>query len=122
MRFLVDADLPRSTIAVLKRYGHEGVDVRDIGLGAATDQRIASHAREQQLCLLTGDYDFSDLRTYPPAQHYGIVVLHVPPQATAPTILSLLEEFLKQSRLVDSMSAKLAIVEPGRVRVRSSLL
>ena len=29
MRFLVDADLPRSVIGLLQRYGHEAVDVRE---------------------------------------------------------------------------------------------
>ena len=121
MRFLIDADLPRSTTDVLKRYSHEAVDVRDVGLGAAADEEIARFAKERSLGLLTGDYDFSDLRAYPPTQYHGIVILHVPPQATAPTILALLEEFLKQSRLVENLSKKLAIVEPGRVRLRSSL-
>lgn len=121
MQFLIDADLPRSTTEVLTRYGHVGVDVREIGLGAAPDQQIAKHAKDHGLCLLTGDYDFSDLRAYPPSQYYGIIVLHVAPGATAATILSLLEEFLKQPGLLDGVSGKLAIVEPGRVRLRASL-
>jgi len=32
MRFLIDEDLPRSTDDLLRRYGHEAIDVRDIGL------------------------------------------------------------------------------------------
>ena len=39
MRFLIDANMPRSTAELLKRYGHEAVDVRDIGMGGATRQR-----------------------------------------------------------------------------------
>jgi hypothetical protein len=33
MRFLVDASLPRSAAPMLRRLGHEAVDVRDIGMG-----------------------------------------------------------------------------------------
>jgi predicted nuclease of predicted toxin-antitoxin system len=32
MRFLIDADLPRSVAEVIRRHGHEAIDVRDIGL------------------------------------------------------------------------------------------
>jgi hypothetical protein len=35
MTFLVDEDLPRSVGAVLREFGHEVVDVRDIGLRGA---------------------------------------------------------------------------------------
>jgi predicted nuclease of predicted toxin-antitoxin system len=42
MRFLIDADLPRSTAALLKQYDHEATDVRDIGLGGARDKKVAA--------------------------------------------------------------------------------
>ena len=32
MQFLIDEDLPRSTGNLLRRYEHEAIDVRDIGL------------------------------------------------------------------------------------------
>ncbi len=37
MRFLVDEDLPRSIDSLLQEYGHEAIDVRDIGLRGAND-------------------------------------------------------------------------------------
>jgi predicted nuclease of predicted toxin-antitoxin system len=120
MRFLIDADLPRSVKTLLRRYGHEGVDVRDVGLGSVPDARIARYAQDETLCLLTGDYDFSDIRTYPPARYHGLVILNVPPNATAPLILSLLEGFLKRGEVVNRIAGRLAIVEPGRVRIRPS--
>jgi predicted nuclease of predicted toxin-antitoxin system len=120
MRFLIDADLPRSTVALLKRYRHEGLDVRDIGLGASSDADIAQHAQAHGLCLLTGDHDFADIRAYPPPQFQGIVVLYISPDATAPLLLALLEEFLKQTQVVNALAGKLAIVEPGRIRLRSA--
>jgi NADPH2:quinone reductase len=36
LRFLVDADLPRSATSLLRRHGHDVIDVRDVGLVAAT--------------------------------------------------------------------------------------
>ena len=41
MRFLIDADLPRSANDVVSRHGHEALDVRDIGLRSAKDPQIA---------------------------------------------------------------------------------
>jgi predicted nuclease of predicted toxin-antitoxin system len=119
MRFLVDADLPRATSELLRRFGHTPIDVREVGLGAAKDSVIAAYAREHRLCLLTGDFDFSDMRTYPPVDYAGIIVLKLPRDATASFILSLIQSVLEHDRLLSEVSGKLAIVEPGRVRFRS---
>jgi predicted nuclease of predicted toxin-antitoxin system len=67
MRFLIDADLPRSVAGLLQRYGHETTDVRDIGLRDANDPTIAQYAQQHRLGLRTGDFDFSDIRTSLPA-------------------------------------------------------
>jgi predicted nuclease of predicted toxin-antitoxin system len=75
MRFLVDANMPRSAAVRLQQMGHDAVDVRDIGLGGATDDVIAAHARHDKRALVTRDFDFADIRNYPPADYAGIVVL-----------------------------------------------
>jgi len=49
MRFLIDEDLPRSTGNLLRRYGHEATDVRDIGLRGANDSKVASYAQSKKL-------------------------------------------------------------------------
>lgn len=81
VRFLIDADLPRSTKALLEKFGHEAIDVRDIGLRSVKDQVIARYAQDHQACLLTGDFGFADIRNYPPETYYGIVVLGLPRDA-----------------------------------------
>lgn len=118
MRFLIDEDLPRSTGDLLRRYKHKAVDVRDIGLRGAKDHQIAAHAQSEGLCLMTGDSDFSDIRNYPPGEYAGLVVLKLHRTATASFILNLMESFLRQEDIVTQMPGKLAIVEPGRVRIR----
>ncbi len=118
MRFLLDADLPRSSDDVIRRYGHEAVDVRDVGLRNATDEEIARYAQAERLCLVTGDFDFSDIRNYPPHEYAGIVVLSLHRTANAVFINHLLESLLAQQALLSELPGKLAIVEPGRVRLR----
>ena len=72
MRFLVDASLPCSATALLRQLGHDAAGVRDIGLRQATDDVIAAHARTNQQALVTRDFDFADIRNYPPAEYAGI--------------------------------------------------
>ncbi len=118
LRFLIDADLPRSAKTLLEKFGHEAIDVRDIGLRSAKDAVIARYAQDHQACLLTGDFGFADIRNYPPETYYGIVVLGLPRDATAAFILHLIEEILGQSEVLARLPRKLAIVEAGRIRLR----
>jgi predicted nuclease of predicted toxin-antitoxin system len=118
VRFLIDADLPRSTKPLLERFGHEAIDVRDIGLRNAKDPVVARYAQDHQACLLTGDFGFADIRNYPPESYYGIVVLGLPRDATAAFILHLIEEILRQGEVLARLPRKLAIVEAGRIRLR----
>lgn len=120
MRFIVDEDLPRSTCALLRKYGHVALDVRDIGFRGAKDSEIASYAQREGLCIVTGDSGFSDVRNYPPGEYAGLVILKLPRMATASTILQLLESLLRQEALVAEVPGKLAIVEFGRVRIRTA--
>ena len=117
MRFLLDANLPRSTAPMLVRHGHEAVHVAEVGLGP-NDEAIARHAREHGLTLVTRDFDFSDIRNYPPAQHAGIVVLQLPDDAVAAQIVRVLEAFVMQPELLAPLPGRLAIVESWRVRFR----
>ena len=118
MHFLIDADLPRSTKSLLEEYGHQATDIRDIGLRQAKDPLIARHALDHQACLITGDFGFADIRNYPPEHYHGIVVLKLPRDASARFILGLVENFVQQTAIVARLPGRLAIVEPGRIRLR----
>ena len=118
MRFLIDANLPRSTKPLVVRLGHEAVDVRDVGLGAAKDDVIARHAQTQGFALITRDFDFADIRNYPPADYPGILVLELPDDATAQAILKVIESFLGRPDLLERLPGRLAVVQVSRVRFR----
>jgi predicted nuclease of predicted toxin-antitoxin system len=68
LRFIVDADLPRSTASLLTTLGVPAIDVRDIGLAQADDVVIAAHAIQQGLAILSADLGFADIRNYPPGE------------------------------------------------------
>ena len=77
MRFLIDANMPRSIIALVASLGHEVEFARDVGLAAAPDHEIAERARATGAALLTRDLDFADVRRYPPSLYPGIIVLRL---------------------------------------------
>jgi predicted nuclease of predicted toxin-antitoxin system len=118
MRFLVDEDLPRSLVEVFERFGHEAVHVIDAGIRGARDEAVAALARERGMCLVTGDLDFSDIRTYPPREYAGIMVVRLPRGATSAVIATIVGSFLSRGDLVESLPGHLAVVESGRARFR----
>ena len=118
MKFLVDEDLPRSVGPFIRALGHDAEDVRDVGLRGASDPQIAAYAQINKLCLITADGGFANILNYPPGEYSGLVVLDLPPRATASVILSLLRDFFAQSDLINDLPGKLAIVAFGRVRLR----
>jgi predicted nuclease of predicted toxin-antitoxin system len=121
MRFLVDANLPRSITAVLTRFGHSFEFVRDTALASAPDRVIAQRARDSGAALLTRDLGFADVRNYPPEEFPGIAVLRVPDDLTAADITQIVERFLREPQFLMHLSGRLAIVEPHRVRFRPAL-
>jgi predicted nuclease of predicted toxin-antitoxin system len=68
---------------LLKHYDHKAVDVRDIGMGGAADADIAVYAQQNGLAIVTRDFDFADIRNYPPSQYAGVLVLALPEDAGA---------------------------------------
>lgn len=118
MRFIIDADLPRSVADEIEEHGHEAVDVRDIGMSSARDEEIARFAFKERLCVLTADLGFADVRRYRPSEYDGIVVMRLPRHATTSFIRQLLASFLEQIDALPDLRGKLCIVESGRVRLR----
>jgi predicted nuclease of predicted toxin-antitoxin system len=118
VHFLVDASMPRGTAPLIRSHGHDATDVRDIGLGGALDPDIAAHAQAHGFCLITRDFDFADVRNYPPDQYAGIGVVDLPNTATVTTILNLVRAFLGRQDVLNNLPGRLAILQPGRVRLR----
>jgi predicted nuclease of predicted toxin-antitoxin system len=86
MKFLLDANMPRSAANELRELGHEVEDVRDVLPPGADDALVASLAKTRQQVLITRDFDFADIRNYPPANFAGIIVLDLPEDAVAAQI------------------------------------
>jgi predicted nuclease of predicted toxin-antitoxin system len=116
MKFLLDANMPRSAASLLREFGHEVEDVRDVLPNGTDDATVAADAR--QLILITRDFDFADIRNYPPDNYAGIIVLELPDDAIAAQVNQALQSFVSQPELLARLTGRLAIVESWRVRFR----
>lgn len=98
MKFLLDANMPHSTLVVFAEHGHTAEHVRDIGIGDAPDEEIAARACADAAVLVTRDLDFADVCSYPPEAAPGILVLRVADDWTARRITALVGEFLNAAQ------------------------
>ena len=117
IRYLLDADLPRSASRALRERGCDAVDVRDIGLEEAPDETIFRYAVTHRLTLVTADKGFTNLLRFPLGTHAGLVVARFPPHTPA----------LRKSRILmrwvapldeKDVAGNLLIIEPRGVRIR----
>ena len=118
MRFLIDANLPRSTRTFIFTLGYDSVDVRDIGMANATDKTIAAYAKKEGLIILTRDREFGNLRKHPPTSHSGIIVIILPTDATRMDVLASVRDIMEQRELIEQTQGKTILVWKDWVQVR----
>lgn len=115
MKFLLDQNLSPKTTRFLKTLGLDAHDMRDKGLGGASDEKIYEFAKKQDFILITYNSDFS--RMYKTRKDLpGLILLRVHPQ-TIEILHPILKDFflkLDISRLTNSIS----VIERHRYRIR----
>jgi len=117
IRFLIDADLPRSLCTALRKRGYLADDVRELGLGAATDQTALHHATRRGLTLIPADKGFSNLLRFPPGTHHGIIVARFPHHSQAQTKVRFLLRWIPTLQDED-IRGNLLIIQPKGIRIR----
>ena len=115
MKFLLDADMPKSTADIIRSFGYDVEDVRDIGLGAAKDKEIIEHALKNERIIVTRDTDFGEVLRYP--KHPGAIIFRLPYTFIAEKINERVKKFFET---VDEKDIKntIIIVELARYRRR----
>jgi len=114
-KFLVDADMPRSSAAAIRSLGFDVQDVRDLGMRYATDQEIIDYALNTGRIVITRDLDYGEILRYP--QHPGSVILRLPTGFVAREVNEALLDFLASARS-EVLQQAIIIVELGRYRRR----
>lgn len=75
MKFKIDENLPTEMAGLLGEEGYSALTVLDQSLGGKIDSTIARVCRDEDRAIVTLDLDFSDIRSYPPEDYPGIIVL-----------------------------------------------
>ena len=116
MRFKIDQNLPAESAILLHEAGFEADTVDDEKLSGADDSVISECARVDGRVLVTLDLGFADIRSYPPQEYPGIVVIRCKTQGKI-ILLAMLRRVLLLLRQ-RSPEGQLWVVEPDRVRFR----
>lgn len=116
MRFKVDENLPVEVAQVLREAGHEATTVLDQHLSGSADPMIAAVCQQEGRTLVTLDLDFADIRTYPPADYPGVLVLRLRRQ-DKPHVLDVCARMLPLLAH-QPLAQRLWIVEEDRIRIR----
>ena len=116
MRFKIDENLPEEAASALREAGHDASTIAAQGMEGDPDPNLASVCQREQRALVTLDVGFADIRTYPPGEHPGLVVLRLNRQ-DKPHVLSVLEQLLPRLE-EEPLAERLWIVDENRLRIR----
>lgn len=116
MRFKIDENLPVELAEELRAAGHEAATVRDQKLTGSSDQHLSEICKTEGSIFVTLDLDFADIRTYPPGEHPGLIVLRLLRQ-DKPHVVDVFRRALKAVGR-ELLEGRLWIVEEERIRIR----
>lgn len=116
MKIKLDENLSRHLKPLLVERGHEVSTAGEEGLLGKLDVEVGAAAKADERMVLTLDLDFADLRKFPPGMHPGVILFR--PRSMGPLAVNrFVLKFVQEVDLA-RLSRCLAVVEPGRVRVR----
>ncbi len=116
MRFKLDENLHPDGAAVLRRFGHDALTVWDQQLQGASDSTLADVLQAERRILVTFDTGFADIRTYPPGEFAGLIVLRLQRQDRHSLVRTL--ERIVGALASRSLDGQLWIVDERRIRMR----
>lgn len=112
----MDENLPVEVAGLLISAGHDALTIFDQRLIGEDDSRILKICQAEERALITLDLDFSDVRSYPPREYPGLLVLRLHRQDK----LYVVETIRQVIPLLDQeqIEGRLWIIEENRIRVR----
>ena len=116
VRFKTDENLPEEVVELLQEAGHDAVSIPEQDMRGDADPRVVTVCRREQRVLLTLDLGFADIRTYPPAEYTGPIVLR-PGQQDKGRVLAVVERLLPMIH-EEPLVGKLWAADDRRVRIR----
>lgn len=117
-RFKIDENLPIEAANFFNRFGYDAKTVLDEALQGSTDDELTLICKKENRILVTFDLDFSNVRTYPPGTHPGIIVIRLADQSVD-TTLSAVNKIISTLK-EETPSGELWIVEEKKIRIRKN--
>ena len=118
MIFKVDKNLPEETADFLIAASHEAETVKQEELSGIDDPSLAALVQKEGRALVTLDLEFGNIRTYPPQDYHGFVVIRSKLQDKR-TLLALVRKFIPMLA-TEPLAGNLWIVEVDRIRIWES--
>lgn len=114
--FKVDENLPAQIAQQLRDHGFGAVTATDQGLGGTADANLYDVCSAEGRALLTLDLGFGDIRSYPPEEGPGIVILRPRSQdrLSLEALVAAIIPFLKR----EGLAGRLWVVDEEKIRVR----
>jgi predicted nuclease of predicted toxin-antitoxin system len=116
LKFKIDENLPIEVADALRLAGYDAMTVVEQQLGGSIDPAVATICQNEQRAIVTLDLDFANIRTYPPADYSGIIVLRLA-RLEKRRILAAIH-LLLPLLVHETLLGKLWIVDETSVRVR----
>jgi predicted nuclease of predicted toxin-antitoxin system len=115
MRWLLDEGIPRRIAEWLRERGDDVLVVAESEFRGQSDKALWSLAGGEARLVMTRDRGFLQSSVIPAP--VGLVVLRAPDHWRAAAISGLTKGSLRQIGM-ESLSGKITIIEPGRIRQR----
>ncbi len=117
MRFKIDENLPIEVADLLRANRHDAMTIFDQHMIGELDPRVASVCKSEERAIISLDLDFSDIRTYPPSEYPGIVILR-PRTQSKPDVLELIDKLIPLLDGSEKLIGNLWIVQQNGIRIR----
>ena len=116
MKIKLDENLGREAFELFQSAGHDVSSVSSQKVCGASDIEIIQLCKKEQRALVTLDLDFGNPLLFRPSEYCGIAILRSSKPLSSPHLQEHCRTLLEALDRED-LSAKLWIVELGRVRI-----
>lgn len=117
MRFKIDENLPVEVAELLRAKMHDSITIFDQHMIGELDPKVAGVCKLEERAIITLDLDFSDIRTYPPGEYAGIIILRPRTQSKA-DVLALVDKVTVLLDGSEKLIGNLWIVQENGIRIR----
>lgn len=113
----IDENLPVEVADLLNAAGHDAMTIVQQNMAGDPDTNAAAVCRREGRAVVTLDLDFADIRTYPPADYPGIIILRAVDQSKD-AVLDLVRSLVAALATEEPLEGHLWIVRDGGLRIR----